>query len=267
MWAMRQINQDGKIGWERILITYETLFHYIEPLSDDKVVTSDGVVIESEAILRIVKKAKEFIKKGVVKGFCSYLFKLQEEEELTDDEIESLLKVVMTQTGITVSQIMDYIEDTHDDLCWKREWSQDSDYLQGLLRKSKLTKEAIEEIKQGKVLMPWVVEKLSIQQVEFLPKETGRDMWSIQNEWITDDGVYLVLMCSRIIHVENHYKKINNGWFDRDRRNMAGSIMKACGDSEDRLFKAWANMDIEEYDPNMDWFFGSAEISRSTKLK
>jgi hypothetical protein len=62
---------------------------------------------------------------------------------------------------------------------------------ENLLAENRLTDKEKEQIKAGEKLAPWVSDKLSIHEVEFLVKEFGGSMESVQNELVHQGGGYM----------------------------------------------------------------------------
>lgn len=124
--------------------------------------------------------------------------------------------------------------DTHGCFVWKN-----------LLAENRLTKEEKEQLEQGKALMPLVADKLSIHQVEFLAKEIGGTMESIQMMLCNKDG-YLMGRCAGIVHDENHYEKTNDSKFNYARRAMVRSILASYGCSEFGWRDKYAEFDEDD---------------------
>jgi hypothetical protein len=53
----------------------EEFFKRFKPAVDSKVVTEEGQVVTSEAVLVIIKELKQFIEKGDANGYCNFLEK------------------------------------------------------------------------------------------------------------------------------------------------------------------------------------------------
>ena len=97
-----------------------------------------------------------------------------------------------------------------------------------------MSNEEKERLKQTNGLMPWVAEKLSMDQVLFLMNETGYTLETIQTS-LGSDGGFILGKCAGIVHTENHYERTNDNRFNHDRRAMAKSILERYGYTE----KGW----------------------------
>ena len=107
---------------------------------------------------------------------------------------------------------------------------------ENLLAENRLTKEEKEQIIQTNGLMPWVVGKLSIYQVEFLAKEIGCSKETVQYK-LCNSGGDIMSKCAGIVHEENHYEKINDDRYNYERKAMAKLILESYGYTE----KEWIN--------------------------
>ena len=101
------------------------------------------------------------------------------------------------------------------------------------LAENRLTQEEKEKIEETNGLMPWVLDKLSIHQVEFLAKEKGCSLEEVQMGLSDGGGWFILDICTGIVHEENHYSKTNDSRFNYARRAMAKMILEKYGQSED----------------------------------
>ena len=97
-----------------------------------------------------------------------------------------------------------------------------------------------EHIEKTGGLMPWVAKKLSKYQVEFLVKETGSSMESIQTILGHPGGGYLMRECAGICHDENHFERIRDNRFNYERRAIARMVLESYGYTEDRWTDKYA---------------------------
>ena len=100
--------------------------------------------------------------------------------------------------------------------------------------------------KEANGLMPWVADKLSIIQVEFLAKESGIDDTESVQTLLSDGGGQFMGMCAGIVHEENHYEKTNDGKFNSSRKDMARLILERYGHKEDGWINEYAESDQGE---------------------
>jgi len=98
-----------------------------------------------------------------------------------------------------------------------------------------------EHIEKTGGLMPWVKKKLSKYQVEFLVKETGSSLESIQTVLGHPGGGYLMGMCAVLCHDENHFERTGDSKFNYERRAMARMILDSYGYSETGWVDKYAN--------------------------
>lgn len=111
------------------------------------------------------------------------------------------------------------------------------------LAENRLTPEQEEEMEKTGGVMPWLVGKLSIHQVEFLVREFGGDQKSVQIGLGDGGGSYLG-QCARIVHEENHYERIGDHKCNLARRDMARMFLAAYGYTE----KGWRDAHESETD-------------------
>ena len=116
------------------------------------------------------------------------------------------------------------------------------------LAENRLTQEEKEKIKQTNGLMPWVADKLSIHQVEFLAKEKGCSVEKVQMV-LSDGGGWFMGMCAGMVHEENHYSKTNDSRFNHSRRAMAKMILESYGKSESGWIDNFARQNTENQFP------------------
>ena len=101
-----------------------------------------------------------------------------------------------------------------------------------LLAENRLTQDEKEELERTDGVMPWVVGKLTIHQVDFLVREYGGDRESVQLE-LKDYGGWCLGMCAGIVHDENYYEKTGDDKFNPARRDMARMFLAAYDCTED----------------------------------
>jgi hypothetical protein len=114
-------------------------------------------------------------------------------------------------------------------------------YIPEYLRaKNRLSQE--EKEKQTNGLMPWLIGKLSIHQVEFLSKEFGCDTESVQIR-LGSGGGHFMGSCAGIVHEEKHYAKTNDSRFNYARMVMAKMILESYGWTEAGWIDQYAEPD------------------------
>ena len=101
------------------------------------------------------------------------------------------------------------------------------------LVENRLTSDEKEQIEKTNGVMPWIVDKLSIHQVEFLVREFGGNKETVQIGLANGGGWYMG-RCAEIVYDENHYEKINDSKFNPARRDMSKMILEKYGHTEDR---------------------------------
>jgi len=102
---------------------------------------------------------------------------------------------------------------------------------ENLLAENRLSREEEDQVRQGKALAPWLVGKLTLEQVKFLAEETGADMESVQLG-LCDDGGWYMGRCAKTVYRENHYERVGDGNFDPNKRVIAKSILESYGETE-----------------------------------
>lgn len=116
---------------------------------------------------------------------------------------------------------------------------------ENLLAENRLTNEEKEQIKQGKALVPWVVDKLNQEHIDFLAKETKNSVEAVQNG-LCDGGGWLMGRCAEIVHQENHYARTNDNRFNNDRRATARLILERYGKSENGWVDSYLDPNYRE---------------------
>lgn len=102
---------------------------------------------------------------------------------------------------------------------------------ESLLAENRVSEIEKKELEESGGLMPWVADKLSVHQVEFLMREFSEDKENIQFGLQDGGGSYLG-RCAGIIHDENHYARTDNARFNPARKEMAKMILEAYGWTE-----------------------------------
>ena len=111
---------------------------------------------------------------------------------------------------------------------------------ESLLVENRLTEKDKKELEETGGLMPWVADKLSVHQIEFLVREFDRDKETVQFELQNGGGFYLGL-CAGIVHDENHYARTGDTRFNPPRKEMARMILEAYGWTENGWIDSWAD--------------------------
>jgi hypothetical protein len=94
--------------------TKAEFFRKFKPSTDPKVITEDGQVVTSEAVLILVKRLKEFIEKGDVSGYCTLLNDDAKMESLSPHDCSSLWGAIISSGGWSVFSIYSSLLDRND---------------------------------------------------------------------------------------------------------------------------------------------------------
>lgn len=117
---------------------------------------------------------------------------------------------------------------TEESLCYM---NHGCNLLKRQLAENRVTDEEMAQIREGKMLAPWVGGKVTLPQVEFIKKEFGGDYEKIENELSELGGWYLGRLAG-IAHDENYYERTGNPDFNPQRRETARAILAAYGHTE-----------------------------------
>jgi len=191
---------------------------------------------------------------GMLDYFKYYRGKLEGKERLlhyvsmymqgNNDEIR-LPELLTMQSRIMLEHLMDNGLLIHSHGCYIQEHH---------MAENRLTEEEKEQVRRGVALAPWLVGKLTLEQVKFLSEETGADMESIQLG-LCNDGGWHMGRCAKMVHMENYYEKNSDSRFDPGKRAMAISILDAFGKTETDWLDNYQDPDYEDngFPPMPDW--------------
>lgn len=175
-------------------------------------------------------------------SFAYYQEVLEEKDRLLhyvslflEEEIHLPELLTMQCRILMEHQLVNYFRmDTHD--CYISEHQ---------LAENRLTPGQEEEMEKRGGVMPWLVGKLSMHQIDFLVREFGGEQKCVQIRLGEGGGPYLG-ECARIVHDENHYERMGDSKYNPARRDMARMILDAYGYTE----KNWS--DAYEREMNTD---------------
>lgn len=146
-----------------------------------------------------------------------------------------LPELLTMQCRIMLEELLANRLDYQNHGCYIREY---------LLAENRLTEEEKEQIREGNALAPWVANKLTMAQVEFLVAEFGGTKESVQ-DGLADGGGWYLSSCAGIVHEENHYQRINDSRYNDARKETARLILEKYGRSEKGWVDSYAGQDFK----------------------